>query len=65
MLVSHCAPGDPVHVAVDGWLDMAKLVAGGGATKTPYDEFASAIGEDGGTAQTHRRHSRLQLAPGR
>lgn len=32
--------------AVDGWLDMAKLVAGGGATKTPYDEFASAIGRD-------------------
>ncbi len=47
-------PGNPVLAAVDGWLDMAKLVAGGGATKTPYDEFASAIGENGGNVQAHR-----------
>ncbi|GLC42358.1 hypothetical protein PLESTB_000655800 [Pleodorina starrii] len=32
--------------AVDGWLDLAKLVAGGGSSKTPYEEFASAIGRD-------------------
>ncbi|GIL64687.1 hypothetical protein Vafri_18583 [Volvox africanus] len=32
--------------AVDGWLDLAKLVAGSGGSKTPYEEFASAIGRD-------------------
>ncbi|GIM04422.1 hypothetical protein Vretimale_9005 [Volvox reticuliferus] len=32
--------------AVDGWLDLTKLVAGSGGTKTPYEEFASAIGRD-------------------
>lgn len=32
---------------VDGWLDLAKLVAGSGTgTKTPYDDLASAIGRD-------------------
>ncbi|GFR41636.1 hypothetical protein Agub_g2366 [Astrephomene gubernaculifera] len=32
--------------AVDGWLDITKLVAGGGGAKTPYEDFASAIGRD-------------------
>ncbi|KAG2483123.1 hypothetical protein HYH03_018013 [Edaphochlamys debaryana] len=32
--------------ALDGWLDVTKLVTGGGGAKTPYDEFASAIGRD-------------------
>ncbi|EFJ47657.1 hypothetical protein VOLCADRAFT_117769 [Volvox carteri f. nagariensis] len=32
--------------AVDGWLDLTKLVAGSSGSKTPYEEFASAIGRD-------------------
>lgn len=31
---------------VDGWMDMAKLVSGGGGNKSPYDELAGAIGRD-------------------
>ncbi|KXZ50547.1 hypothetical protein GPECTOR_16g722 [Gonium pectorale] len=45
--------GGPVHGigrdAVDGWLDLTKLVAGSGGNKTPYEEFASAIGGTGGS----------------
>ncbi|PNW84109.1 hypothetical protein CHLRE_04g221250v5 [Chlamydomonas reinhardtii] len=40
--VSHSMGKD----VVDGWLDVAKLVAGGGGNKTPYEEFAGAIGRD-------------------
>jgi hypothetical protein len=31
---------------MEGWLDVSKLVSGGGAAKSPYEDFASAIGRD-------------------
>lgn len=32
--------------AAQGWLDISKLVSGGGKTKTAYDKLASLIGAE-------------------
>jgi hypothetical protein len=37
--------------AVDGWLDLTKFVAGGGGSKSPYDELATEIGKQVGKGQ--------------
>ena len=49
--------------ASDGWLDLTRLVTGGGGSKSPYDDLAAEIGKQASQGRDGELGESRQIIP--